>query len=192
MNHVLSEILITSNLRNSFTKADATNLLSFRRDIEKSLALSSGKQFDSELDKKLKEWDGGAPTSISLSSVASPIGKRGRGGSIAGSRTAHSVEPNSERKGRPPKRKKPGLPPSFDLAKQSGGDPSVPSSPDGATPVVRSGRGGPLDGLTFRIGKSVDSLELQEKIAAAGGVVLQYTTKHVRYSESRTRFYVGF
>jgi len=38
---------------------------------------------------------------------------------------------------------------------------------------------GCFDGLTFRLGKSVDRPDLNEKIVENGGVVLQYTTKHV-------------
>lgn len=201
INYVLSEILLTAppapGLRSEFSRAEVANLLSFRRDIEKSLGLNSGKQLDSDLDRKLKEWEISSANSSSVNSSAaggtasstaatpSQVGKRGR--SSNGSKQQSSVdESNDKRKGRPPKRKKPGMAPgaesapnsSFNGNLKSGADLSAPVSPDSA-PIMRSGKGGPLDGLTFRVGKAVDTTELQDMITNAGGMILQYITKHV-------------
>jgi hypothetical protein len=158
---------------------------------------------DSEFDRKLKEWESSASAAgLSSPGVASSTTSQGgaKRGRSSGSKQPSSVDESDKRKGRPPKRKKPGLAPGADSYSGSAGsngnsklgtDSSAPVSPDSA-PVARSGKGGPLDGLTFRIGKAVDSNDLQDMITNAGGMILQYITKHVRVKFCFFFFFLRF
>jgi hypothetical protein len=205
LNFLIDSTLKNSKLHKEISKEDVELVFDFRRELERTIGLNLSHS-DVEFEKKLMDWDSSHSSEVEEDSSRESKSKTLKSGvpttaasSTSGKKRKREEEEEDDEDSGGKRSKKRRKKEEEDYEEAGGTDDDKKPGRVGRPPKKKRGRkagsvnrqrhtsiqkptsGGCFDGLTFRLGKSVDRPDLIEKIVENGGVVLQYTTKHTTH-----------